>query len=126
MTSYIKCSLPYFDPCSLLKIHFYLNVMLNKLISYSVFVQDHVSSRACLCKTSITRSRDSCVLFVCFVLVFSSLSVLCAPCCQFLWIIHSRLPLQLSLTFILTPFIHRVMQVLNSDNNVPLLFLLFT
>ena len=42
------------------------------------------------------------LIFLVFCVVFCSFSycVLCAQCCQFLWIVHSLLPLRFSLTFI--------------------------
>ena len=56
MMSYIKCSLPYFDPCSLLKIRFYLNVMLDKLISYIVCLYKIIYQVEPVVWTSITRT----------------------------------------------------------------------
>jgi len=38
--------------------------------------------------------------FLCCVVLLSSSCVLCTLCYQFLWIVHSRLPLRFSLTFI--------------------------
>ena len=40
---------------------------------------------------------------LCFLFCLSSLCVLCTKCCHFLWIVHSRLPLRFSLTFIVIP-----------------------
>ena len=37
---------------------------------------------------------------LCFLFCLSSSCVLCTLCCQFLWIVHSWLPLMFSLTFI--------------------------
>ena len=56
MMSYIKCSLPYFDPCSLFKIRFYLNVMLDKLISYIVCLYKIIYQVEPVVWTSITRT----------------------------------------------------------------------
>jgi hypothetical protein len=38
--------------------------------------------------------------FLCFLFCLSSFCILCTQCCQLLWVIHSWLPLRVSLTFI--------------------------
>jgi len=49
--------------------------------------------------------------FFCFLFYLSSSCVLCSQCCQFLWIVHSWLSLQFSLTFIYSLILNKRLSI---------------